>query len=181
MEVDVFVESSVVTIKRILSSSSGQSKWIYNNRVSSQREIKLLMASLKIDVENLCSFMPQDRVGKFAAYTHKERLQNTLKTIECNNSLAGFSSSSSYIDIAAEEDALDGKTNLYQVQLLLAKEEREKISLENDRTLKERDVAKLKQELEVRGSIGDSFHRYCFLSFWSIYCRVLNRKFAEPS
>ena len=155
VEIDILVDASVATIKRILSCDSGQSKWFYNNRSSSQREVKLLMASLNIDVDNLCSFMPQDRVGKFASYTPKERLQNTLKTIACSSSLGGNSTSTSTSArpvIGSEEedgDGIEDSSNLYEIQMKLAHEERAKISLENDRALKEREVTKLKQELNV--------------------------------
>jgi chromosome segregation ATPase len=39
------------------------------------------MQKYSIDVDNLCSFMPQDKVGEFSRFNHREMLQNTLKSV----------------------------------------------------------------------------------------------------
>jgi chromosome segregation ATPase len=39
------------------------------------------MVKCSIDVDNLCSFMPQDKVGAFSRYTPQQILQNTLKSV----------------------------------------------------------------------------------------------------
>ena len=43
--------------------------------------VKDIMKKFSIDVDNLCSFMPQDKVGAFSRYSPKDILQNTLKSV----------------------------------------------------------------------------------------------------
>jgi len=168
VEIDILLSmgevknSFIATVRRTLSTTSGASKYLLNGRNSTQREVKELMASLNIDIGNLCSFMPQDKVGKFAAYTPKEVLQNTLRTISCSKSLAGGAAvfaddntrNNSNSAAAAGGEDEDGEedgdgTNLYEVQMKLAAEERAKISLENDRTIKEREVQKCQHDVDA--------------------------------
>ena len=52
---------------------------VYRN--STKAAIKNLMNELNIDVDNLCAFMAQDKVGNFTLQTPKEVLQTTLKSI----------------------------------------------------------------------------------------------------
>lgn len=47
------------------------------------------MRQLSVDVSNLCSFMSQDRVGKFTNRTPKELLAETLKCIKQTSSDEG--------------------------------------------------------------------------------------------
>ena len=48
-------------IRRILNSENRGSKWLVNGLPSTQSEVKKLVTNLSIDVDNLCSFMPQDK------------------------------------------------------------------------------------------------------------------------
>lgn len=52
-----------------------------NYKPCTQKDVKDLMIKLSIDVDNLCSFMPQDKVGMFTRFKPKEMLQNTLKSV----------------------------------------------------------------------------------------------------
>lgn len=82
-EVDLLLKNdTVVTIRRILNSETKGSKWQLNGRSSTMKEMKELMSSLHIDVDNLCSFMPQDRVSAFTQMNSKKLLQSTLECIK---------------------------------------------------------------------------------------------------
>ncbi len=91
VEIDILWEGITVhTIRRTLSSTSDTSIWHHsvNNaqkNVSTLKKIKELMTTMRIDVGNLCSFMPQDKVGNFSRYTQKEILSETLKCIRSSN------------------------------------------------------------------------------------------------
>lgn len=135
----------VATIRRIINHETKGSKYTFNRRPSTQREVKALMRKLKIDVDNLCSFMPQDRVGEFAKYSPSELLQNTLKTISCSSSLVLGSGTDSNGHL--DEDGLND-TNLYEVQLKLASEESTKRNLDTEKHNRETEVAKYKKKLE---------------------------------
>ena len=40
------------------------------------------MVSMNVDVDNLCTFMAQDKVGDFTTQTNRGMLQKTLQCIE---------------------------------------------------------------------------------------------------
>ncbi|KAM4065092.1 AAA domain-containing protein [Hirsutella rhossiliensis] len=54
-------------------------KWWLNGKEATQKAIQSLMHSLKIQVDNLCQFLPQDRVVEFAACTPIDLLHETLR------------------------------------------------------------------------------------------------------
>lgn len=44
-------------------------------------QVEELVGSMKIQIGNLCQFLPQDKVSDFAKMTQQELLQNTEKTV----------------------------------------------------------------------------------------------------
>ncbi|KAH6605625.1 structural maintenance of chromosomes 5 [Trichoderma cornu-damae] len=54
-------------------------KWFLNGKETTHKKIQSLMHTLKIQVDNLCQFLPQDRVVEFAASTPVELLHETLR------------------------------------------------------------------------------------------------------
>ncbi|KAH7316428.1 structural maintenance of chromosomes 5 smc5 [Stachybotrys elegans] len=54
-------------------------KWWLNGKETIQKTIQSLMQALKIQVDNLCQFLPQDRVVEFAACTPIDLLHETLR------------------------------------------------------------------------------------------------------
>jgi chromosome segregation ATPase len=53
-------------------------KFTINRQRVSHRDIQKLMRSLRIQIDNLCQFLPQDKVAEFAALTPVELLDKTL-------------------------------------------------------------------------------------------------------
>mmetsp|Transcript_8903 Transcript_8903/g.8810 ORF Transcript_8903/g.8810 Transcript_8903/m.8810 type:complete len:1147 (-) Transcript_8903:579-4019(-) len=80
-EIDLLHGDRIVTIRRNITSDSKASRWQMDRRKVTEKEVKAVMKELKIDVDNLCSFMPQDKVGAFTRNTAKENLQKTLQSI----------------------------------------------------------------------------------------------------
>lgn len=86
VEVDIVYNSGTVRIRRTLNSENRGSKWSMNGKACTQTDVKkFVVGKLSIDVDNLCSFMPQDKVGNFTQFTPKEVLENTLKSITIND------------------------------------------------------------------------------------------------
>ncbi|PHH63545.1 hypothetical protein CDD81_5732 [Ophiocordyceps australis] len=54
-------------------------KWWLNGKEATLKAVQALMQSLKIQVDNLCQFLPQDRVVEFAASTPVDLLRETLR------------------------------------------------------------------------------------------------------
>jgi structural maintenance of chromosomes protein 5 len=100
-EVDLLRHDSIVTVRRYLSKDNSSSKWAVNGKPITQAQAKQLMSSLNIDLNNLCSFMPQDRVGAFTQQSAKGILEKTLESIKSS-----------------------GERNLNQEQMELAEEQR---------------------------------------------------------
>ena len=53
-------------------------KFTINGQRVSHKEVQKLMRSLRIQIDNLCQFLPQDKVAEFAALTPVELLDKTL-------------------------------------------------------------------------------------------------------
>lgn len=73
----------VECIRRAINSD--KRPWMLNGKISTQKEAKELVKSLKIDVDNLCSFMSQDKVGQFTNQTPQGILQKTLQCVYPND------------------------------------------------------------------------------------------------
>ncbi|ANB13563.1 DNA repair ATPase SMC5 [Sugiyamaella lignohabitans] len=66
-------------IKRTITSK--KSEWALNGRNKSETEIKQLIQRLRIQVDNLCQFLPQERVADFAGLNAQQRLRSTEQAI----------------------------------------------------------------------------------------------------
>lgn len=66
-------------IKVQIRREQNTQKWWLNGKETSQKRIQDLMRSLRIQVDNLCQFLPQDRVVEFAACTPVDLLHETLR------------------------------------------------------------------------------------------------------
>lgn len=80
-EVDVLDEKCVHTIRRTINSEKNSSKWTINGTNATKDQVKVILKKLKIDVDNLCSFMSQDKVGQFTQQTPEGILKMTLQCI----------------------------------------------------------------------------------------------------
>jgi chromosome segregation ATPase len=79
LEIKNFNESSknsfIITSKLIRNSKT---KWEIDHKLSNETEIKKLLKNFNIQLDNLCQFLPQDRVSKFADL----KPEDLLKEIE---------------------------------------------------------------------------------------------------
>ncbi|BFY96965.1 hypothetical protein BsWGS_00005 [Bradybaena similaris] len=62
-------------------TSSNTSHWWFNGQPSTLRGIEELVSRLKIQVGNLCQFLPQEKVADFARMSQQELLENTEKSV----------------------------------------------------------------------------------------------------
>nr|DBA11451.1 TPA_inf: SMC5 [Kalmanozyma brasiliensis] len=68
-------------IRRTLTTSSNKSDWSVNGRSTTKTDVLAMVAEYDIDVGNLCSFLPQDKVHEFAKMTDAKRLVETEKAV----------------------------------------------------------------------------------------------------
>ena len=74
-EVDLLRSDTIVCVRRTINSDNKGSKWSIDGRKAAEKDVKLIMVELAIDVDNLCSFMPQDKVRTpMLVRTHPYRL-----------------------------------------------------------------------------------------------------------
>lgn len=66
-------------IRVVIRREQNNQKWWLNGKESTHKAIMVLMRSLNIQVDNLCQFLPQDRVVEFAACTPVDLLRETLR------------------------------------------------------------------------------------------------------
>jgi structural maintenance of chromosomes protein 5 len=92
-------------------------KWWLNGKETSHKNIQGLMKKLKIQVDNLCQFLPQDRVVEFAACTPVDLLHETLRAaapeemIDWQEQLQGLHKDKKELNGAVRTDA-DSLSNL---------------------------------------------------------------------
>ncbi|PWY98174.1 P-loop containing nucleoside triphosphate hydrolase protein [Testicularia cyperi] len=67
------------TVRRTLSAENNKSDWFLDGRATTQKDVVQVVAEYNIDVANLCSFLPQDKVAEFARMTDAKRLLETEK------------------------------------------------------------------------------------------------------
>ncbi|KZT29504.1 P-loop containing nucleoside triphosphate hydrolase protein [Neolentinus lepideus HHB14362 ss-1] len=68
-----------LTIRRNLSANSKSSTFTLNGQSASGKEVNSRIAELNIQVGNLCSFLPQDKVAEFARMSPQELLRETQR------------------------------------------------------------------------------------------------------
>lgn len=66
-------------IRLQIRKEDNKSKWWLNKKESSHQAVKGLVNELHIQIDNLCQFLPQDRVAEFAGLTPVQLLHETLR------------------------------------------------------------------------------------------------------
>ncbi|KAJ1981450.1 Structural maintenance of chromosomes protein 5 [Dimargaris xerosporica] len=66
-------------IKRSIQRSNNSSSWKINGNAATFKDVQILVKSFRIQVNNLCQFLPQDKVCEFAQLSPSELLRETQK------------------------------------------------------------------------------------------------------
>ncbi|KAG5651262.1 hypothetical protein H0H81_009306, partial [Sphagnurus paluster] len=131
-----------LVIRRKLSATSKQSSFTLNGRDASGKEIQAKMAELNVQVGNLCSFLPQDKVSEFAQMSPQELLRETQRA-------AGDERLTKWHDTLIH----DGKELRALLQTI--KEEREQLRNWQERNDGiERDVQRYKERKNIEATIA---------------------------
>ena len=73
--------SGRLIIKREIKKSDNSSKWFLAGKQSNAKQVKQRLKVLKVQVDNLCQFLPQDRVGDFTQMDAEKLLKETMLAI----------------------------------------------------------------------------------------------------
>ncbi|XP_077557186.1 structural maintenance of chromosomes 5 [Haemaphysalis longicornis] len=80
VEIELFnAEGSNHVIQRTITP--GKSTWTLNRSLVPQKQVEALVSSLNIQVNNLCQFLPQDRVADFVRMSRQELLEGTERAV----------------------------------------------------------------------------------------------------
>ncbi|EQC41215.1 hypothetical protein SDRG_01190 [Saprolegnia diclina VS20] len=79
-EVELFFSTGNVTIRRTIYRDN-RSTWKLNGRDVGQNKVKSVLQESAIQIDNLCQFLPQDKVGEFSRMTPVQLLKATQAAI----------------------------------------------------------------------------------------------------
>ncbi|KAL7298761.1 hypothetical protein TKK_0008507 [Trichogramma kaykai] len=114
IEIDLQLDANRhITVKRCFNDA-GQSQWFVNNQSVTAKKINDLMKSLNIQVDNLCQFLPQDKVQQFSELTPAKLLTETERSVGDPKLIEYHTKLNSLREEQVElEKNLEGKTKLH--------------------------------------------------------------------
>ena len=69
-------------VERTVRAGMPKNSWEVNGKAARAEQIENLKIQLKIQIDNLCQFLPQDRVQAFSAMNDIERLESSMNSID---------------------------------------------------------------------------------------------------
>ncbi|XP_064032553.1 structural maintenance of chromosomes protein 5 [Pogoniulus pusillus] len=81
VEIELCKTPDNIIITREIQVTNNTSAWFINRKPVTLKTVEEQIAALNIQVDNLCQFLPQDRVGEFAKLSKIELLEATEKSI----------------------------------------------------------------------------------------------------
>ncbi|XP_077438004.1 structural maintenance of chromosomes protein 5 [Vanacampus margaritifer] len=81
IEIELFKNDGNIIINREIHVANNQSVWRLNGRTCNQKTVEEQVKALQIQVNNLCQFLPQEKVGQFAKMSKIELLEATEKSV----------------------------------------------------------------------------------------------------
>ncbi|KAM6328979.1 structural maintenance of chromosomes protein 5 isoform 1-T1 [Alca torda] len=81
VEIELSKTPDNIIITREIQVLNNTSAWFINRKPATLKTVEEQIAALNIQVDNLCQFLPQDKVGEFAKLSKIELLEATEKSI----------------------------------------------------------------------------------------------------
>nr|XP_020475714.1 structural maintenance of chromosomes protein 5 [Monopterus albus] len=81
IEIELFKTGGNLVINREIHVENNQSLWMLNGKHCNQKTVEEEVKALRIQVSNLCQFLPQEKVGEFAKMSKIELLEATEKSV----------------------------------------------------------------------------------------------------
>jgi len=140
-------EANHVVKVKIIKDGNGREWWL-NGKRCPLKEVQQLCRSLSIQIDNLCQFLPQDKVSEFAALSPVELLLQTQRAAAPPEMLAWHDNLKTFRkeQKTLEEQELEDKETLARVEGKMASLEAQKAQLEEINSIKE-NIVLLKQSL----------------------------------
>jgi chromosome segregation ATPase len=129
-------------LTRNIKRKDNKSSWLINGQTSTQKAVIELARSFSIQIDNLCQFLPQDKVVEFAAMNPVDLLRSTQLA-------------------AAPPEMIDYHENLKKLRarqkemLSENRGDREQLAnLENRQEMQRGDVERMRQRAEIKRRLG---------------------------
>ncbi|QUC20101.1 uncharacterized protein UV8b_04342 [Ustilaginoidea virens] len=141
-------------------------KWWLNGKETTHKKIQDLMQALKIQVDNLCQFLPQDRVVEFAGCTPVDLLHETLRAAAPEEMLQW---QAELQDLHREKKSLADSVNTDVDELRILENRQQGLQADVDRIREREEIQQKVQDLEsalvvaqyeeARDNYGKARHR----------------------
>jgi chromosome segregation ATPase len=129
-------------LTRNIKRKDNKSSWLINGQTSTQKAVIELARSFSIQIDNLCQFLPQDKVVEFAAMNPVDLLRSTQLA-------------------AAAPDMIDYHEDLKKLRtqqkdvLSQNRADRERLAnLENRQEMQRADVERMRERAEIKRRLG---------------------------
>ena len=132
-------------VKRIIHREGNKSQFYWNGKSTSGKKVReMCLGTYHISVDNLCTFLPQDRVGSFSGFDAKQLLIETEKASSSSQDLYH-----THMELMkAQEDLKGGTSRVENMQEQLEKLQNEHSKWEREKLrMEERQIALEQAEL----------------------------------
>ena len=139
----------VNTIRRVIDRNKGTERgrgkgastfYINKDVVNKKEVLKLVQETYHLAVDNLCTFLPQDRVGSFSGFDSKQLLQETEKSLSGSKHL--FNQHQQLIEMEQEIRQSTGSVETIGEKLHRLEEEAQGLELQKERMEERREAEK---------------------------------------
>ncbi|KAF8484425.1 P-loop containing nucleoside triphosphate hydrolase protein [Gautieria morchelliformis] len=130
-----------LVIRRSINSKNRSSNFTFNGTAVTGREINERITELNVQVGNLCSFLPQDRVSEFAQMSPQQLLKETQRTAGDENLVVWHTT------------LIDKGKELKIAQTVLQDEQKQRVRLEEKQQALERDVERYHERRAIETEI----------------------------
>lgn len=130
---------SNLVIKREIYKKTDKSDWYLQGKPVSERKVKSALTELNIQLDNLCQFLPQEKVADFAKLTPEKLLIETQRAIDVKS-------------LQQHENLIKLDTERIKISTLLEAKEKELVTLESQ---KERYEAAARQYRDYENKKSD--------------------------
>jgi len=134
---------------------AGKSEWRLNGKKTTEKDVRERVAKYRIQVDNLCQFLPQDKVHDFSRLNNKDLLDSTIDAVGDT----GLKEKHSELKTLQKE--FDEGDNIYAQKEKVFQEKKEKCDkMEDDvKIFKQKRELMKKQEMLAKRRIWELFYR----------------------
>lgn len=136
IEIKIKKDKKILKIKRIISTVRNKTTWWMNDIVTKFNVIKEIYNELKIDISNICNYLPQEKVSEFTRYSPEDLFKLFVNTYSNQKIIKNMQ------NLILSENSLESLTNDLE-QILTNKK-----SIENAMNHMIKDINKIKEKEE---------------------------------